>query len=88
MLAIMNKNNYEQYLKKLSRSISTLRDQHNLTLDQLSRRTGLSATALSKAERGEQSPNIKTLYCIAQAYDVNVSYLLYACEDSGFKYDK
>ena len=67
---------YKDYLNEVARGLSRLRAEYNFTLYQLSARTGLSHTTISTAEKGEKSPNLKTLFLIAQAYDVSVSYLI------------
>src|SRR5882757_3325675 len=48
----------------LGRHIRTARTAHNLTLEQLAERTGLSRSYLSNVERNVNSPTISTLRTI------------------------
>jgi len=53
-----------------------LRMKRNLTLDQLSRTTGLSRSLLGQIELGKAHPNVNQVWRIAQAFDVPFSALL------------
>lgn len=59
-----------------SRSVGTairdLRKQHGLTLRDLSRSTGLSASYISSVERGSAAPSIASLQKIGAVFDTNV----------------
>lgn len=56
--------------------MAALRQERNWTLQQASRHTGVSASALSKIERNELSPTIATLQRIARGYAIDVLDLL------------
>src|SRR6187401_1174756 len=52
----------EQLHKIIGDTIRTMRKEKELTLKQMSRRTGLSISLLSQIERAESSPSISSLY--------------------------
>ncbi|WP_421928436.1 helix-turn-helix domain-containing protein [Neoaquamicrobium sediminum] len=56
--------------------LAQLRQQQGWTLQQASKRTGVSASALSKIERNELSPTIATLQRVAHGYELDVVALL------------
>jgi DNA-binding NtrC family response regulator len=56
----------------IGETIRGLRKGSNLTLKQMSRRTGLSVSLLSQIERAESSASISSLYKIASALDVHI----------------
>lgn len=62
----------EQLHKIIGDTIRTLRKEKELTLKQMSRRTGLSISLLSQIERAESSPSISSLYKIAVALDSRI----------------
>lgn len=62
----------EQLHKIIGDTIRTLRKEKELTLKQMSRRTGLSISLLSQIERAESSPSISSLYKIAIALDSRI----------------
>jgi DNA-binding NtrC family response regulator len=64
----------EQLLHRvIGETIRNLRKERDLTLKQMSRRTGLSVSLLSQIERAESSASISSLYKVATALDVRVS---------------
>lgn len=65
----------EQLHRVIGETIRTLRKERDLTLKQMSRRTGLSVSLLSQIERAESSASISSLYKVATALDVRVSEL-------------
>ena len=65
----------EQLHKIIGDTIRTLRKEKDLTLKQMSRRTGLSISLLSQIERAESSPSISSLYKIAVALDSRIQEL-------------
>jgi len=65
----------EQLHKIIGDTIRTLRKTRELTLKQMSRRTGLSISLLSQIERAESSPSISSLYKIAIALDTKIQQL-------------
>jgi two-component system OmpR family response regulator len=65
----------EQLHRIIGDTIRTLRKDKELTLKQMSRRTGLSISLLSQIERAESSPSISSLYKIALALDTPIQTL-------------
>jgi DNA-binding NtrC family response regulator len=65
----------EQLHKIIGDTIRNMRKTRELTLKQMSRRTGLSISLLSQIERAESSPSISSLYKIAIALDTKIQEL-------------
>ena len=65
----------EQLHKIIGDTIRGMRKDQELTLKQMSRRTGLSISLLSQIERAESSPSISSLYKIAVALDSKINSL-------------
>jgi transcriptional regulator with XRE-family HTH domain len=63
--------------------IRELRRQKNLTLQQLSERSGVSAAAINKIERNGMVPTIATLMKLAGAFNRTVGWLVGEQEDDG-----
>lgn len=61
--------------KTIGANIRRLRKDRELTLKQLSRRTGLSVSLLSQIERAESSASVSSLYKIAVALGVRLTVL-------------
>jgi transcriptional regulator with XRE-family HTH domain len=53
-----------------------LRTKHNVSLDNLARRTGLHATAIGRFERGAREPRLKTILRLAHSLGVPPGALL------------
>lgn len=62
----------EQLHRIIGDTIRSMRKEKELTLKQMSRRTGLSISLLSQIERAESSPSISSLYKIAVALDSKI----------------
>jgi two-component system, OmpR family, response regulator len=62
----------EQLHRIIGDTIRLIRKEKELTLKQMSRRTGLSISLLSQIERAESSPSISSLYKIAVALDTRI----------------
>lgn len=62
----------EQLHKIIGDTIRAMRKGKELTLKQMSRRTGLSISLLSQIERAESSPSISSLYKIAVALETKI----------------
>ena len=62
----------EQLHRIIGDTIRSMRKERELTLKQMSRRTGLSISLLSQIERAESSPSISSLYKIAVALDSKI----------------
>ncbi|MFW5967402.1 MAG: response regulator [Persicimonas sp.] len=65
----------EQLLATIGKNIRRMRKDRDLTLKQMSRRTGLSVSLLSQIERAESSASVSSLYKLARALDVRVTEL-------------
>jgi len=61
--------------------VRELRKRGNLTLEELSRQSGVSRAMLSKVERGEKSPTIGVAKRICRALNTSLSYLTGGEED-------
>lgn len=60
----------------IGKKVKELRQQHNLTLKELSQKTGLSSGYLSQFERGQTTIAIDNLEQIAKFFNVELSYFL------------
>lgn len=60
--------------------VRDLRKREGLTLEELSRRCGLSVSVLSKLERNQNLVELETLYRLARAFDLSASDLLALAE--------
>lgn len=63
----------EELLITIGRNIRNARKQSNLTLKQMSRRTGLSVSLLSQIERAESSASVSSLYKLSMALDCRMT---------------
>jgi transcriptional regulator with XRE-family HTH domain len=61
--------------------IRVLREQHGLSLRALAQRCGLSVNAISKIERGENSPTVASLHLLASALRVPITEFFQAASD-------
>jgi transcriptional regulator with XRE-family HTH domain len=64
----------------VSANLKALRKQHRLSLEELSRQSGVSRAMLGQVEQGKSVPSIKILWQIAQAMGVTVSWFLQSQE--------
>jgi transcriptional regulator with XRE-family HTH domain len=62
----------EQLHRAIGDTIRNRRKEKNLTLKQMSRRTGLSVSLLSQIERAESSASISSLYKVAIALESRI----------------
>src|SRR5690606_21291511 len=60
----------------VGRNLRRLRRQHRISLEELARRSGVSRAMLGQIEQAKSVPSIKTLWQVAQALDVSVSWFL------------
>ena len=60
-----------------------LRTERNLTLKQLSDQIKMSPQVLSRYERGDREPDIKTLFVLADFFGCSIDYLLDREDDFG-----
>lgn len=56
----------------VGRRIRELRERKGLSLRGLAERCGLSSTAISQIERGENSPTVSSLHALARALEVSI----------------
>jgi DNA-binding response OmpR family regulator len=63
----------EELLITIGQNIRQSRKEQNLTLKQMSRRTGLSVSLLSQIERAESSASVSSLFKLATALDCRVT---------------
>lgn len=56
--------------------LKTLREQHNLTQEQLAEQLLVTRQAVSRWETGETQPNTETLKLLSRLYDVSINTLL------------
>lgn len=61
--------------ERLGQRLAQLRDAHNWTLDELSARSGMSVSYLSRIEHGSRQPSLETLSVLAQVFGVPLSVL-------------
>lgn len=60
----------------LATRLKKLRKEHDYSLDNLSRKTGITKSYLSKLERGLNEPSISTVIKLAEAYKIGIPELL------------
>jgi transcriptional regulator with XRE-family HTH domain len=63
-------------IQSIGARVKFLRQQRNLTLEELSRLSGLTKSFVSKVERGLSVPSISTAKSLAESFDLTVSQLL------------
>jgi transcriptional regulator with XRE-family HTH domain len=70
-----------QVCATVGENLKRLRKQHRLSLEQLSTHSGVSRAMLSQVEQGKSVPSIRTLWQVAQALGVSVSWFLEPTHD-------
>lgn len=65
----------DEVLLSVGERVRNYRRLHGLTLNDLSTKTGLSASMLSTVERGQTGVSVATIHAIAQALDVSITSL-------------
>lgn len=66
----------------VGRNLKRLRKQHRWSLEELSLHSGVSRAMLGQMEQGKSIPSIKTLWQVAQALSVSVSWFLQTHHDT------
>ena len=61
---------------RFGRRLRELRDEHGVSQDMLSRRTGIHATAIGRFERGDREPRLTTILRLARGLGVSPGELL------------
>lgn len=64
-------------LKEMAKKLKKLRLEHNLTLDELSAKTGLTVSALSYYESAKRVPSDENKCNIAKAYGMKVGEIFF-----------
>lgn len=78
-----NRNNREKVLEvAIGREVKAYRKQHDITVAELAKATGLSIGMLSKIENGMTSPSLTTLQTLAQALSVPLTSFFKGFEES------
>ncbi len=67
-------------LESVGSRLKRIRDHHGVTLVDLSERTGISKSTLSRLENGQRRPTLELLLSLAQAYQVPLDDLVGAPE--------
>ena len=62
--------------KVLCERVTTLRQKHRFTLEQLAAASGVSRSMLSQIERGRANPTLAVTYRIAQAFGISIGELV------------
>lgn len=60
----------------VGQNLRRLRRQHRISLEELARRSGVSRAMLGQIEQAKSVPSIRTLWQVAQALEVSVSWFL------------
>ncbi|MBR1942878.1 helix-turn-helix transcriptional regulator [bacterium] len=66
----------KKFYKNLGKRIKVLRENANLTQEQLAEKTGLSIDFIGKIEVNLKHPSIKTLLKFAEVFEISISDLL------------
>ena len=66
----------DENFPKVGQNLRTLRQEMNLTLDNVSDLTGVSKAMLGQIERGDSSPTISTLWKISTGLKINFTTLI------------
>ncbi|WP_082888036.1 helix-turn-helix domain-containing protein [Neisseria weaveri] len=56
--------------------LAQIRQQHNLSQEQLAEKSGLHRTYISSLERGKRNPTIVTLNALSEALNISLSDLV------------
>ena len=69
----MNRNKGEKIRKELGAKIKSIRDNKNLTQEEVANKADMSSNYFAKIERGEINATFETLYKIIKALKVEAS---------------
>jgi len=67
--------------------IKTLRENNDLTQNQLARKLGVTRASVNAWEMGQSSPNIKNVLGMADVFNVSTDYVLGRINDSSIDTD-
>jgi transcriptional regulator with XRE-family HTH domain len=65
----------------IGRNITSIRKQKNMSLDELSKRSGVSKSMLSQIEQEKTNPTVITVWKIARSLDMPISELMESNDD-------
>lgn len=84
------KEEFNQYTKFIAAKIRQLRIRQQLTQEDLSERTHLHSTFISRIERGEHAPRLESIFLLSKALGITPSRLLEVedDEDGNIDYSK
>ncbi|MFD0688141.1 helix-turn-helix domain-containing protein [Actinomadura fibrosa] len=71
----MNDEDLSRVLNSVGPRLKALRQQKGVTLDELSRTTGISSSTLSRLESGQRKPTLELLLRLARAHNVQLDEL-------------
>lgn len=66
----------------VGKNITYYRKKKNMSMDDLSKRSGVSKSMLSQIEQGKSNPTVVTVWKIARSLDVNIQKLLESSDDT------
>ena len=69
-----------QIIASFSQRLKTIRRSNNLTLDELSQKSGVSISTISKIENQQQKPSFETVLRVSRALQINFLQMLEAPE--------
>lgn len=72
----MNQSDLQELFIQIGARIKHLRKEHQISQLELGNIVGLSANQIGRIERAEGNPTIKTLYLIADYYNVEIGYFI------------
>lgn len=61
---------------KFFERLKELRDEKQLSINELAKEVGFSPIAISRWERKERIPNVETLYIFCEYFSVSADYLI------------
>ena len=76
-------NNNAEIVTLLGKHLQQIRKEKKLTLEQLSKKSGVSRSMLSQIERGQANPTFGTLWNLSKALGLDMSELVEEFESSG-----
>lgn len=73
---MMNRPLDEQVSARMGKMIRELRQAHDLSMDDLAKKTGISKGTISHIELGRYDPKLSTLLALAKAFRVGLERLI------------
>lgn len=78
---IQQASNLKELFMSIGTAIKLCRDRKNLTLSELSEKSGLSTSYISLLENNKRDPNLSKVESIASALNIPLSILLFLSEE-------